>query len=212
VCVLFLLFTGYYLCPIHPTTTTTTTLVWASNSPYQQQHLKSYYYYILNTTYPAGQDRRQQPFSQLFCKPLWCSQCSCFMKLSLIRYQSLKPEVIWPLWSIHGSTSWPTWWHWGPFCSSFVFLFCYYQLNLIVKLLSLNFSTIIWKKRSKRVLPTDFRFPFLSVYMRWNKEVFKFFFISQCSYHRTFSGSFCYYYYYYLLYCYVRLTLKQVEK
>jgi len=152
VCVLFLLFTGYYLCPINPTTTTTTTLVWASNSPYQQQHLKSYYYYyILNTTYPAGQDRRQQQFSQLFCKPLWCSQCSCFMKLSLIRYQSL-PEVIWPLWSNHGSTSWPTWWHWGPFCSSFVFLFCYYQLNLIVKLLS-TFLQSFGKKDQKEFSP-----------------------------------------------------------
>jgi len=94
-------------------------------------------------------------------------------------------------------------------------IICFFVLLLPVKSyckVAINFSTIIWKKRSKRVLPTDFRFPFLSVYMRWNKEVFKFFFISQCSYHRTFSGSFCYYYYYYLLYCYVRLTLKQVEK
>lgn len=162
-CVLFLLFTGYYLCPINPTTTTTTTLVWASNSPYQQQHLKSYYYYyILNTTYPAGQDRRQQQFSQLFCKPLWCSQCSCFMKLSLIRYQSL-PEVIWPLWSIH----WLDFMTYMMTLGTILLIICFFVLLLPVKSyckVAINFSTIIWKKRSKRVLPTDFRFPFLYIW------------------------------------------------
>merc|ERR1711881_597439 len=45
-------------------------------------------------------------------------------------------------------------------------IICFFVLLLPVKSyckVAINFSTIIWKKRSKRVLPTDFRFPFLYI-------------------------------------------------
>lgn len=136
---------------------------------------------------------RQQQFSQLFCKPLWCSHCSCFMKEAWVRYQ--RSEVIWPLWSsVYFMTCWT-----GDHFAHHLFLFL--LLPLIVKLLNYQtfYNHLESKKPSKRVLPTDFRFSF--PVHKWDGSRGNPSSPLQCSYHRTFSGSF------YLLY-YVRLTLR----
>lgn len=96
--------------------------------------------------------RQQLEFSQLFCKPLWCSHCD---------------HVLWrrPESGIKGQKWFGLYDHrphllhdmlnWGPFCSSFVFIFV---ITTYCKVAKLSEHSTIWNQNKK--LSSPHRFPF----------------------------------------------------